>query len=93
MNEADELLRELYEDVEGMEYDVEDEKFTIEILDDIGRMMELYRTNPIARQFVQHELAARKTALGYEDSPITDYEIAGFFWRHRGESFTAWQAE
>jgi len=89
MNEDDKLLEEMYEDHDAISYSTETGKFIITMLEDIERMRELHRTNPIIRNFVEREINLKREYV--HEIPrgnITGYEVTGFLWFHQGEEYT-----
>lgn len=88
-NIEEKTLEEIYEQYDAISYSSSSGRFTITLLDDIDQMLELYRNNPVVREFVDREINGKKKYVhDIPEGNITGYEIAGFLWFHAGEEYT-----
>lgn len=88
MNEADILLKEQLENNNVISYDVEKEKYMIELTDPM-EVVDAYVSYPAVRTFIEMEiLVRRKNIHEQEYKNINRYEVLGYAYENIGESYT-----
>lgn len=72
-----------------LDYDPEENVFTITMLEDVNRMFEAYQTSPVVYEFINNEIRAKRNYNhNIDNNTVTGYEALGFIWHHRGEVYS-----
>jgi Mg2+ and Co2+ transporter CorA len=75
------------ENIPCLEYDSEEEEFTIHF-DDVEDVYYAYMRSPLVNTFIKYEILVRRKLVYERDySNVSRYEVYGFIYDEQGESY------
>jgi len=82
-----EIQQEALEQVPALSYNVDEEVFTINF-SDVDDVYDSYMRSPIVNTFIKYEILIRRSVAHEKNySNISRYEVLGFIYDERGESY------
>ena len=76
-----------FENIECLEYDEDEEQFTIDF-SDVEAVRDAYMRSPLVNTFIKYEMLVRRVLIHEQDyKNVSRYEVLGYAYDEQGESY------